>query len=371
MAHEDGICRVCDCPCKTLKMLPSPRSESRETGRGSLPYFSNEATFYNCNQCGWYFVLLYDESDYLFDRQTGAQSKKHPGFRLSCMLRERYIRQKIPTFLRFGEHPSASEQLSFDLKYVSARCDEILNGFPVDAVEKIDRSLLNLSVLMGDRPGNQVTISNRNDRTVFYSDFNADVDYMLNSLADKPMGYIRHAQSNEIDCREVSITPAGWLRVRELTRSIGRRDEPVFVAMAFGRHGSAQETAFTKLFDEALKKAVEHCGYRVKRADSEPHNDYIMNKVIGDIRAAPFVVADFTRHRKGVYFEAGFARGLGKHVIHCCKRSEFRRAHFDTSQIAHILWDNETDLYSQLRHAIRAAIGTGPHKELMKDAPED
>ena len=36
-----------------------------------------------------------------------------------------------------------------------------------------------------------------------------------------------------------------------------------------------------------------------------------MDRIIAQIRASKFVVADFTRNRGGVYYEAGFALGLG------------------------------------------------------------
>lgn len=369
MAYQSGTCRSCYGPCQKELVTPSKKTGESDSPRGARPLLSNQANLCNCERCGAYLVLCREEADNLFNEKTGTESKLHPGYRLSCMLRERYIRLKIPTFLRFGKTPSDPEQLSFDPKYVSARCDEILNDFPADAVEKIDRSLLNLSAMMGDKPGKQVTINNRNDRTVFYGDSNDDVDYMLNSLADKPMEYIRHAPS-ESDCRFVSITPAGWRRVRELTQLMGSAEAPVFVAMAFGKSGTADRDEQKSLYDNAIAKAVLHCGYKVKRADSDRHNDFIMNKMLGDIRAAPFVVADFTHNRAGVYFEAGFGRGLGRPVIHTCNHKHLGNLHFDTAQISHITWNSEVELYRELFHTIRSTVGTGPYKDQIKDAPE-
>ena len=45
------------------------------------------------------------------------------------------------------------------------------------------------------------------------------------------------------------------------------------------------------------------------------HVENINDKMLADIRRAQFVVADFTHHPNGVYFEAGFALGLAKLVI--------------------------------------------------------
>lgn len=44
---------------------------------------------------------------------------------------------------------------------------------------------------------------------------------------------------------------------------------------------------------------------------SKEHSNKIDDEIIGEIRRSAFIVADFTGHRGGVYFEAGFAMGLG------------------------------------------------------------
>jgi hypothetical protein len=43
------------------------------------------------------------------------------------------------------------------------------------------------------------------------------------------------------------------------------------------------------------------------------------------------LVADFTGQRGGVYWEAGFAQGLGIPVIRTCKSDELWKLHFDTA----------------------------------------
>jgi nucleoside 2-deoxyribosyltransferase len=87
-----------------------------------------------------------------------------------------------------------------------------------------------------------------------------------------------------------------------------------------------------------------------------------MDKILGDIRMAPFVVADFTGHRNGVYLEAGFARGLGLPVIHTCRSDELDNAHFDTAQLNHVVWTTPDELRSKLFHRIAGTIGLGPQK---------
>jgi nucleoside 2-deoxyribosyltransferase len=92
------------------------------------------------------------------------------------------------------------------------------------------------------------------------------------------------------------------------------------------------------------------------RIDRKEHNNQITDEIMAGIRRAEFVVADFTNHRAGVYYEAGFARGPGREVIYCCKEDSFRERHFDTSVINHVVWTDAADLRKKLADRIRATI---------------
>jgi nucleoside 2-deoxyribosyltransferase len=116
------------------------------------------------------------------------------------------------------------------------------------------------------------------------------------------------------------------------------------------------------LYENGIAPAVTRAGYRVTRVDLQEHNDFIMDQVLGDIRLAPFVIADFTGNRGGVYLEAGFARGLGTPVIHTCSESDFNDAHFDIQQINTIRWVQPEDVLDRLFHRIRGTIGEGPYR---------
>jgi nucleoside 2-deoxyribosyltransferase len=83
---------------------------------------------------------------------------------------------------------------------------------------------------------------------------------------------------------------------------------------------------------------------------------------LAQIRISRFVVADFTcepdKDRGGVYFEAGFALGLGLPVIWTARRGT--TLHFDTRQYNHILWDDPAELKEALYNRIIALLGRGP-----------
>ena len=92
------------------------------------------------------------------------------------------------------------------------------------------------------------------------------------------------------------------------------------------------------------------------RVDLKEHNDKICDLIVAEIRRSKFVVADFTLHKAGVYFEAGFALGLGIPVVWTCREDELNQTHFDTRQYNHVVWKDAQDLFEKLKRRIEATI---------------
>jgi nucleoside 2-deoxyribosyltransferase len=69
------------------------------------------------------------------------------------------------------------------------------------------------------------------------------------------------------------------------------------------------------------------------------------------------LIADCTELRQAVFFEAGYAMGLGLPVIFTCKKGTKIEGCFDTRQYNHIIWENAEDLQAQLKDRILAVIG--------------
>ena len=117
-------------------------------------------------------------------------------------------------------------------------------------------------------------------------------------------------------------------------------------------------------FDDGIAPAVEAAGYSSFRIDRKEHVNKIEDEVIAEIRRSRFLVADFTHGPDGargsVYYEAGFAHGLGLPVIFTCREDYVDRLHFDTSHYNHIVWTEPCELCGQLKTRILAVIGQGP-----------
>lgn len=160
------------------------------------------------------------------------------------------------------------------------------------------------------------------------------------------MDYIGQYQSDNHNFT-FSLLVKGWERIAQL-RKIRSESKQVFVAMKFG------DPDLDKVFEEAIVPAIELCGYHAYRIDKDQHNEKICDKIIAEIKRSAFIIADFTYHRGGVYFEAGFAKGLGIPVIWTCREDDFENLHFDTRQYNHIKWRSAEDFKQNLIDRIKA-----------------
>ena len=201
------------------------------------------------------------------------------------------------------------------------------------------------------------------------------------SLAeDEPraMAWSESTDLRELEYMLLYLRDQHWISLNQLVADRGL-DYQVEVTVEGHRQVESQETntlsfqSFVAMwFDDSTKDAyekgilpgVEDAGYKPYRVDKDEHIDKIDDKIISEIRRSRFLVADFTHDRKGarggVYFEAGFALGLGIPVIFCCREDQIDDVHFDTRQYNHILWTTPEELKTKLADRIGARLGPGP-----------
>ena len=149
------------------------------------------------------------------------------------------------------------------------------------------------------------------------------------------------------------ITVPGYQHVAE--QATKRDSSQCFVAMWI-------DDSMKSALEEGIEKAIKECGYKPLRIDQKLDVNKIDDEIIAEIRRSRFVVADFTHDKEkgvrgAVFYEAGFAYGLGLEVIYSCRKGLEKELNFDTRQYHHILWETPEDLRIQLRDRIRARVG--------------
>jgi hypothetical protein len=150
------------------------------------------------------------------------------------------------------------------------------------------------------------------------------------------------------DVMTYAPTMGGWQAVEPTLPTEGEPDR-CFVAMWFNDE-------MDPVYKSGFAKAIEECGFKPYLDKEYPTNKSIMDRILSEIRRARFVVADFTGHRQSVYYEAGFARGIGREVIGCCREDEIQNLTFDTRHLGHVVWKDAADLRQKLADSIRANI---------------
>lgn len=127
-----------------------------------------------------------------------------------------------------------------------------------------------------------------------------------------------------------------------------------FCAMCF-------DSSLNMLWDKAIEPAISNAGYIAKRVDKGDHIDGVVDEILASIRRSKFVIVDLTKHRNGVYLEAGFAKGLGIKVIFTCKEEELNESHFDVRHLNILVWNehNLKDFKLKLQNRIEVNLGRG------------
>ena len=146
-----------------------------------------------------------------------------------------------------------------------------------------------------------------------------------------------------------------------------------FVAMAFGHDDTDQ------LYDKALVPALAERGVKAIRVDRLEHNENIDDRIVTEIKAADFVLADLTYARPSVYYEAGFAERNGP-VIYTIRRDHLAprpddpfgvfRLHFDLAMRNVIDWSTPDDAVFGARLRSRIDLVADPIRARFAEETE-
>lgn len=182
-----------------------------------------------------------------------------------------------------------------------------------------------------------------------YSASKGEVTYLLKML--KELGYAE-ATAMGGNCE---ILPAGYMKLDEMR---GRSPDSTqgFIAMWF-------EDGLKSAYEDGFEMGVMRAGYDPIRMDRIEHINRIDDEIIRQINASKFLVADFTGHRGGVYFEAGYALGRELPVFWTCRKSDMHELHFDIRQFNCIDWESSEELADRLATRLEAVLGLGPRRQ--------
>lgn len=333
------------------------------TKSSSQPEDNFTYTFVECPTCGRYECQVFPEllgkelkdkiASYLY--YTGVVEEHEDRRFFNLVGSKQYFKDTFEKY-PWCHHASLEEVKSFYPHSFSERVTKILLGFAKrsdflgDVISFTKAELISaLFVNRFDKHGDvleEIKVNYQYEQIVKYLMDNKYVDISENATEIK-----------------VSLLPEGWKRVDELQLE-ERNNKNVFVSMAFNEG--------TKDTREAIREGIIRGGYSPEFIDEIIHNKQIVPEMFRLIRESRFLILDITEPNYGAYYEAGYALGLGKEVIICCKAEIFSKQyetdeeqkyqkylkpHFDIAQKQILVWEDYDDLKNKLSEWIKAIIG--------------
>lgn len=220
--------------------------------------------------------------------------------------------------------------------------------------EQVDRMVVRIGDLT-KRPGRTLALSSE-DQALVGAESPRGLGMVIDHLVSEGLIADHEGGLDEGYCGAVTrLTPKGWARYEDLKRG-SAMSRTAFMAMQFG------DATLDKVVDTCFRPAVAATGFELRKLDDGQPAGLIDQEMEVRIRLARFVVVDLSHGNRGAYWEAGFARGLGKPVIYTCEAKSFHdpklRPHFDTNHHVTVVWD-ASDLHSaakRLKAIIRATL---------------
>jgi hypothetical protein len=287
-----------------------------------------------CNVCGT--VLLHESF-----RPNDYQSVLHV---LSGWTRERTDKQGKPLTILPNNASGQTEGLTV----------EAILSLP-SIPKSIDQQIIKLLKAVQNKSryfGHEVNLNSARDYPLAYlehfmdsANYRRPFSKLLQQIID--IGWLKSAVDMSSSCYELTVK---GLREIEKSNQIIPDSIDCFVAMKFG------DEYLDKAFKEGISSAITDAGYIPVQMAYLEHNNNIMDEMIASIRKSRFMIADLSFQNQNVYFEAGFAQGIGIPVIYTCHADHVDDIMFDTQHTNQIRWQEIDELRIKLRNRILATI---------------
>lgn len=173
----------------------------------------------------------------------------------------------------------------------------------------------------------------------------------INEITElRTKGYYRNEVIDEI----LITTPQGLDIAKRIfnkrkcyIRPLMEQQHIVFIACAFGKED------IDLLYENEFENSISDNNLELFRVDFKEPYQTITNSIIENIKNARCLIADLTYARPSVYFEIGFALGLGIPCILTCRKDHYNnnsdnlKVHFDLQQFKISYWEvDDNNLFS-------------------------
>ncbi len=173
---------------------------------------------------------------------------------------------------------------------------------------------------------------------------------LLNTMFDPPYGNGHEIFSMIIDMIDQTIgvlLQGPQQKVGRIEIETGFRKGYAFIAMPIRGSDDPSED----VLDTIIATCTE-LGIYVERIDQVESNEKITDRILDSIRNSEFVIVDLTDNRPNVFYEAGFAQGIGRTPIYIAK--EGNKLEFDIKDFPIIFYTTNRSLKEKLKRRLEA-----------------
>ena len=305
-------------------------TEAKQFSRSSR----NLGGFFQCKRCG-----EYEASHDLFIFSDVKERVQKVSYILSGLARELF---------ETGANPP-----SFSLENFEA----LAKQFPVPDVKSIEEKIKKLLQRVREKTqyfGEEIKLGDiENVVPLAYAKNSDELIALFTLMTEKKLAKIGILNNESDDGKRtvrITLSANGW----DLTNTLedkNKESDRGFVAVWF--HDSMNENI------NAAEEAITESGFRAICIRDEHFSERIMDKALGEIRRSRFVIVDLTGNRGSVFFEAGFAHGLGIETIYVyCEEhdGEVTNLEFYVKHYQCYKYKTPVDLKETLKAAIAARI---------------
>lgn len=225
----------------------------------------------------------------------------------------------------------------------------LASQFPAPNMEDLDAKLEKLLASIKRRSkyfGQIVELSRDRDYPLAYAKNDDEFFAFIDQLAAMDLLDLK---ATDTMTKFVRLSADGWKRFSRMTTE--QKTKQAFIATWFDEtmDGSIQ----------AIKEAIEECGFEPVCIKTELFKETIMDKALGELRRSRFTVIDLTGGRGSVFYEAGFAKALDIEAIYVYRAGEAQSGSKLEFYVKHYqchAYSSPEELKEIITNAVRARI---------------
>lgn len=243
------------------------------------------------------------------------------------------------------------------LQFTTTNLEEYARHYLVPDVNNIEEKIKKFLQRLREKTeyfGQEINF--KDIETVFplaYAKNSEELMALLTLMTEKKLAKIKVISNSDVKSVKILLSANGW-DMTNSTQKENKESNKGFVAVWFDE--SMNENI------NAIETAIEDCNFKPICIRDEHFSEKIMDKALGEIRKSRFVVVDLTGNRGSVFFEAGFAHGLGVETIYVFREQDGEKEKFPLEFYARhyqcYKYKTAADLREKLKNAISARIKT-------------